>query len=124
MAAAALAAVVWLTLSYRSDRIQAQAEVSALKGDAISDGEARAGVRKARQARAFQPDAGPLLLEWLLLDLQGRHRESEAVARRVARIEPANPQAWFLLAEHARDPALAREALGRFRGLRPAPARR
>ena len=95
-----------------------------LKGEAVTREEAETAIRKARQARALQPDAGPKLLEWLLLDLIGRHRQALPLLEDVARNEPANAHAWFLLAEKRRDAAGRRSALRRFRQLRPRRAER
>jgi predicted Zn-dependent protease len=123
MAAAAIAAVVWLALSYRSERLESRAGRAALEGAGISAAEAEQALSRAREARTVQPDAGPKLLEWLLLDLRGRDREALPLLEEIVREEPANARAWFLLAEHARDPALEREARRRFRELRPSPPR-
>jgi predicted Zn-dependent protease len=119
MAAAAIAAVVWLALSYRSERLQTDADLVAIKGENVPPAEAREALRKAREARTLQPDAGPKLLEWLLLRFLRRNREAEALLLDVVRSEPANAQAWFVLAENASTPALARKARRRFTQLQP-----
>jgi predicted Zn-dependent protease len=121
MAVAAAAAVIWLALSYRSERLKTDAERVVNKGENIPAAEARSALRKARQARALRADSEPKLLEWLLLRFMGRNREAEALLLDMVRDEPANAQIWFLLAENARDPALARQARRRFRELRPPP---
>jgi len=123
MTLAAIAAVAWLALSYRSERLQTEVERVVLKGENIPAAEARAALRKARQARALQPDSRPKLVEWLLLRFLLRNREAENLALEIVRNEPANAQAWFVLAENAGDPGLAREARRRFRSLHPPPAR-
>ena len=123
MTSAAIAAVAWLTLSYRSERLQTEVERAVLKGENIPAAEARTALRKARQARALQPDSRPKLVEWLLLRFLRRNREAENLALEIVRNEPANAQAWFVLAENAGDPGLAREARRRFRSLHPSPAR-
>jgi hypothetical protein len=119
MASAAAAAVVWLALSYRSERLETEADQVAIKGEHVPAAEAREALRKARQARTLQPDSGPKLLEWLLLRFLHRNREAEALALEIVRDEPANAQVWFVLAENASNPALARDARRRFRELRP-----
>jgi hypothetical protein len=119
MAAAAVAAVVWLALSYRSERVLTEAELVAIKGENVPAAEAKAAVRKARQARTLQPDSRPKLLEWLLLRFLRRNREAEALILDVVRTEPANAQAWFVLTENTSNPDLAREGRRRFRELRP-----
>jgi hypothetical protein len=124
MALAAVGAVIWLALSYRSERLETQAARASLEGTAISSAEAKQALRWAREARTAQPDADPKILEWLLLDLRGRDREALPLLEEVVRAEPANARAWFLLAEHARDPALVRRARRTFRQLRPSPRRR
>jgi hypothetical protein len=119
MAAAAIAAVVWLALSYRSERAMTEAEHVAIKGENVPAPEAKAALQKARQARMLQPDSRPKLLEWLLLRFLRRNREAEALILDVVRTEPANAQAWFVLVENTSNPALAREGRRRFRQLRP-----
>jgi hypothetical protein len=121
MASAAVAAVIWLALSYRSERLQSEVERVTIKGEAITAVEAEEALRKVRDARAFQSDSGPKFLEWLLLHLRGRDRQADALAVEIVRDEPANAETWFVLAENASDPALAREARRRYAELRPPP---
>jgi predicted Zn-dependent protease len=119
MATAAIAAVAWLALSYRSERLLTDGERVALKGENVPPAEAKDALRKARDARTLQPDSRPKLLEWLLLRFLRRNREAEALILDMVRSEPANAQAWFVLAENASNPTLAREARRRFRELQP-----
>jgi hypothetical protein len=113
--------VIWLALSYRSERLQSEVERVTIKGEAITAVEAEEALRKVRDARAFQSDSGPKFLEWLLLHLRGRDRQADALAVEIVRDEPANAETWFVLAENASDPALAREARRRYAELRPPP---
>jgi predicted Zn-dependent protease len=119
MAVAASGAVIWLALSYHSESLEIEAANVVLKGKAATPAEVDAAIRKVRRARALQPDAGPMLVEWQLLYNRGREREALAVVDAVARNEPENAHPWFVLGERARDPARAREAQRRFRALEP-----
>jgi len=121
MATAAIAVVVWLALSYRSERLETQAARVAFGRAAVNSAEAEEALRRAREARTVQPDTGPQLLEWILLARRGRDREALGLLQQIVRAEPANARAWFLLAEHARDADLADEARRRFSQLRPPP---
>jgi hypothetical protein len=117
LAVAALAAAVWLGLSFRSAHLDQQAANVALAKRASPAAVDRA-VRQIRQARAWQPDAAPKLLEWRL-ELRRRHRgAADALLKQVVAAEPANAEAWFYVARTAQDPRVAKAALRRFRALR------
>lgn len=119
MGAAAGAAAFWLALSFGSERLELQATQVAQTGGKISATKIDDALRMVRKARALQPDAGPELVEALLLNRRGRSGQTQALLHEIVRSEPANVEAWFYLAFTAQDPREAREAHRRFRALRP-----
>src|SRR5918999_6235411 len=87
LGAGAVATALWLGLSYRSELLQTQAEFVAIQGKAATAAQTAEALQKARQARAFQPDTRPKLVEWLVLHFQGRDRQAQSVAEGGARRE-------------------------------------
>jgi hypothetical protein len=117
LALTALAAAVWLGLSFRSAHLDQQAANVALAKRA-SPAAVDEAIRQIRKARAWQPDAAPKLLEWRL-ELRRRHRAAaDELLKQVVASEPANAEAWFYVARTAQDPRVAKAALRRFRALR------
>jgi hypothetical protein len=117
MVLAALAAALWLAAAYRSERLEQLAANVAL-GPRTSRAAIDEAVRQDRRARAWQPDAGPKLLEWRLELRRGHPGRAEALLRQVVASEPANAEAWFYASRSAHDPRLASTARRRFRELR------
>lgn len=119
LAAAALAAAIWLGLSYRSERHEVRALGVALTPARVGRAELDRALRDARAAQAYRPDAGPRLVEWRLLYRSGRRREAVGVLEREVRSEPENAEAWYFLSQVARDDSTRRESRRRLRALRP-----
>ncbi|HEX2234346.1 MAG TPA: hypothetical protein VHG69_13385 [Thermoleophilaceae bacterium] len=109
LAAAAVGAAAWLGISLAFKHGEVEAFVTAINGGGspAENAEAR---RMARNARRFQPDSGPKLVEAALLTQRGRRREAQLLLQDVVRMEPENAQAWHALSRTAQDPALRREA--------------
>lgn len=73
------------------------------------------------RGRQGTPDTQALVNQAGLLGRVGREAEAIALAREAARREPANSDAWALLAivSQERDPRLAARAAARVRALNP-----
>jgi hypothetical protein len=117
MALVALAAALWLAATFSSERKE-QFAANVAFADGPSPATLDRGIRQDRRARAWQPDAGPKLLEWRLELRRGHRRVAEALLKQVVASEPANAEAWFYLARSAQDPRAAKAALRRFKALR------
>jgi hypothetical protein len=114
---AALGVALWLAVSFRSAHLQQQAANVALE-KRPSPAAVDQAIRKVRQARAWQPDAAPKLVEWRLDFRRGRRGAAAALLKQVVASEPANAEAWFYVARSAQDPRVAKAALRRFKALR------
>jgi hypothetical protein len=116
MALVALAAALWLAATFSSERKE-QFAANVAFADGPSPATLDRAIRQARRARAWQPDAGPKLVEWRLELRRGRRGRADALLRQVVMREPENAEAW-LYAQVAQDPRFARTARRRFRALR------
>jgi hypothetical protein len=117
LALAALGMALWLAVSFRSAHLDQQAANVALAKRA-SPAAVDKAIRQIRQARAWQPDAAPKLLEWRLEMRRRQRGPADALLRQVVASEPANAEAWFYVARSAQDPRVAKAALRRFKALR------
>lgn len=117
LALAALAMALWLALSFRSAHLDQQAANVALTKRA-SPAAVDKAIRQIKQARAWQPDAAPKLLQWRLELRRGHRRTADALLKQVVASEPANAEAWYYVFRSAQDPRVAKAALRRFKALR------
>ena len=117
LALAALGVALWLAVSFRSAHLQQQAANVAL-AKRPSPAAVDQAIRKVRQARAWQPDATPKLVEWSLDFRRGRRGAAAALLKQVVASEPANAEAWYYLSLTAQDPRVSRAARRRFNALR------
>jgi predicted Zn-dependent protease len=114
LALLALAAAVWLGLSWHSAHLEQQAANVALLQHGVSSAAADDALAKLRRARRWQPDSQLELLEWRLDLGQRRFGAATAVLKNLVANEPQNAEAWFYLSHTAQDPRLARTARRRF----------
>jgi hypothetical protein len=115
----AVAAAVWLGLSFVSKQHELEATKLARAGGRLSTPAIDRGLREARLARALQPDAAPKLAEARLLYRRGRAGQARVMLRAITRAEPANAEGWFLLTFMSRDPREVAVAARHLLALRP-----
>jgi predicted Zn-dependent protease len=116
LVAAAAAAVVWLALGYGASRDEARGTALASKPGRLAD-----SVSALRNARAHNHDTAPLVLE-AQAEIFAKHPgRAIPLLDTVVRREPANVQAWGLLADAAdhADPVRAAAARARVLALSP-----
>lgn len=119
LVAVAIAAIAFLGVGLRA--ALPQAEGRELASADLDQKRYREALELFRDAQRMNPDTDADLLEGGLLLAGGSPRRAARVIERVTREEPLNSKAWALLAAAARefDPALAREARGRLRLVKP-----
>jgi hypothetical protein len=113
LALAALVAAAWLTLSFRSARLEQQAAHASVARK-TSPAAYRQALHQVRLAREWQPDSGPELVEWGLQLRNGHRDEANALLGQLLAREPQNAEAWFYLSVSARDSRAGRAARRRF----------
>jgi predicted Zn-dependent protease len=123
LAAAALAAIAWLSIGVRAAHLatEGHAVASAPERVRLAPGAVSRAERELRDAEQLVDDRDAAADRASLLARGGHPEAATALARRLTREEPDNVAYWFLLARVARraDPALARRAAARALELRP-----
>ena len=123
LAAAALAAIAWLSIGLRAAHLAAEghAVASAPERARLAPGAVSRAERRLRDAEHLVDDRDAAADRASLLARGGHAGAATALARRLTREEPDNVAYWFLLARVARraEPALARRAAARALELRP-----
>ncbi len=127
--AIALLATVWLGLSLRATRLEAEGMdvVDAAERGELSRAQLDDGMDALRRSRRFNEDNESRLAEAALLARAGRPKDAITVARRVVADEPQNIEGWILLylgAIVTDDRGLATEAVNELDALNPQLAER
>jgi hypothetical protein len=129
LVAVALLVAVWLALSLRATRLEADGRevVERAQRGAVTHAEVEEGLDDLRRARRFNADQDVRLAEVALLTEAGRADEAAVLALRVVADEPDNLDAWVFLylgAVLKRDEALRARALRAVENLNPQLAER
>lgn len=122
LAATAVTALAWLALALGDVRAErAGIAITRRAAPALSAAEVASARERFRRARAHSRDTGPIVREAQLLLFARRPAQAAALLEVVVRREPANLDAWRLLAQAAAplDAARAAAARARARTLSP-----